>query len=219
MSMLKVCGNYLPVDLDLLQEVEDQIDHIGFIFTPVSKRWVSQEQVAKWMEEYPFLKEKAVGVFLNQELSEVEQMIQTTGIKHVQLHGEETPSFCEELKKRYLVSLWKVFSVEEGQINQDITPYASVIDHVLLDTKVKGISGGTGIQFDWSIIPPIYQKLSAYNLNLWIAGGISPDNITELLKEYPLDGVDLASGVEGRKGKDKEKLYQLIERMRHYAQR
>ncbi|WP_025026770.1 phosphoribosylanthranilate isomerase [Caldalkalibacillus mannanilyticus] len=214
MSKLKVCGNYLSSDLELLATVEEQIDYIGFIFTPVSKRMVRPELVEEWMKHYSFLQKKAVGVFLNQELEDVMSILQQTGIKYAQLHGEESPVYCQEIRERADVQIWKVFSVEDGKVAADLASYRSYIDHLLLDTKIKGVSGGTGVQFDWRIIPGIYEEVKKLNGSLWIAGGITPENVGHLLQEYPLDGIDLASGVEGENGKDREKLMNLLKGMK-----
>jgi phosphoribosylanthranilate isomerase len=224
MRKVKICGNHQDTDLQHLAAFQEKVHHIGFIFTKVSKRYVSPEQVAQWMKEYPFLQEKAVGVFLNQGIEEVKDIIRMTGIHTIQLHGQESATYVRELKEalknelkdRDQISIWKVLPVEEGQV-KEFRPYVEVIDALLLDTQVKGQSGGTGQRFDWSIIPEIKQSTSQHHIPLWIAGGITPDNVEELVSTYPLDGIDLASGVETNVAKDRDKIKALLEGVERYG--
>jgi phosphoribosylanthranilate isomerase len=216
MSKVKICGNFLDQDLKIIKKYQHDIDCIGFIFTRVSKRYVTPEQVAEWMKRYPFLREKAVGVFLNQSVEEIEAASALIGLKTVQLHGDEPPYVCQELRKRTKVKVWKVIAVDENGI-QDIDPYLPFIDALLLDTKVKGQTGGTGQTFDWKVIPTVLERTEKQNIPLWIAGGITPENVQELLSFSPIQGIDLASGVEGEKGKDLIKVQSLLEGVRKHA--
>ena len=113
--------------------------------------------MAKWLQNYPFLREKAVAVFLNQDLSEVTDILKETGIKSVQLHGQESIEYCYQLKAEYAMIegekllVWKVISVEDGQV-APFEKYLPFVDTILLDTKIKDAVGGTGQPFDWSVI-------------------------------------------------------------------
>jgi phosphoribosylanthranilate isomerase len=232
MHKVKICGNHHETDLQHLATFQDQVDHIGFIFTKVSKRYVSPQQVVQWMKTYPFLQKKAVGVFLNQEIEEVKDIIRMTGIKTIQLHGQESTSYVQELKRGLVtelknglnkntreidvVSIWKVLPVEQGRV-KGFQQYVEVVDALLLDTQVKGQSGGTGQRFDWSIIPDIKRLASQHHIPLWIAGGITPHNVEELVSTYPLDGIDLASGVETNGAKDRDKIKALVEGVGRYG--
>jgi phosphoribosylanthranilate isomerase len=212
---VKICGNCHETDLEHLAIFQEQVEYIGFIFTKVSKRYVSPQQVAQWMENYPFLQNKAVGVFLNQELEEVKDIILLTGIQTIQLHGQESTAYIQDLKTDP-ISIWKVLPVEQGKV-KDFQQYIEVVDALLLDTQVKGQSGGTGQRFDWSIIPEIKRMVSQRNTPLWIAGGITPENVGELVSTYPLDGIDLASGVETNGAKDREKIEALLKGVERYG--
>jgi phosphoribosylanthranilate isomerase len=214
MHKVKICGNHHETDLQHLATFEEHVDHIGFIFTTVSKRYVSPQQVTQWMEDYPFLQKKAVGVFLNQEIEEVKDIIRMTGIQMIQLHGQESAAYAQELKDG--ISIWKVLPVEQGKV-KDFKRYVGVVDALLLDTQVKGQSGGTGQRFDWSIIPEIKRMASQRNIPLWIAGGITPENVEELVSKYPLDGIDLASGVETNGAKDRDKIKALLRGVERYG--
>lgn len=210
MLKLKICGNHQQQDIDYLEAYQGEIDYIGFIFTKLSKRYVSPQQVAVWMNEYTFLQEKAVGVFLDQDCEEIEHVVKLTGIRTVQLHGQESPAICQEVKERCGVKLWKVIPMGQGE-GPDIEAYLTVTDAFLLDTQVKGESGGTGQCFDWSKIPLIKQQTEQSSIPLWIAGGITPANVKELITTYKIDGIDVASGVETYLAKDINKIKALIQ--------
>jgi phosphoribosylanthranilate isomerase len=216
MSKLKICGNYLEQDITILNRMGEQVEYIGFIFTPRSKRVVDIDTVANWIARYPDLRNKAVGVFLDQSIEEIAQVVQRTGIRQVQLHGDEAPLFCQNVRERCQVSVWKVISVEEGHISE-LEPYSGKINALLLDTKVKGQSGGTGIPFDWTLIPKVREFTDKNEIPLWVAGGITPTNIEELLSAYQVDGVDVASGVEAEQGKDEGLVKSLVEGVQRYA--
>lgn len=212
---LKICGNHQPSDLLLIKQYIDYIDYIGFIFTPMSKRYVSPQTVKLWLNTYPSLRSKAVAVFLNQELEEVKEILLQTGIDHVQLHGRESVDYCTELKedkalnKQNQLQIWKVIPVEEGKI-APFKEYLPIVDTILLDTKIKHVVGGTGQPFAWSVIPKVQQAVAEYGLPLLVAGGINPNNVAELLVAYEIDGIDVASGVEVDLVKDEQKLIKLI---------
>jgi phosphoribosylanthranilate isomerase len=212
MPLLKICGNHYQQDIDLISRYLSAIDYIGFIFTPISKRYVTPEQVAIWVRDYPFLKEKGVAVFLDQPLAEIKEVLNETGLQHVQLHGSESVQDCMVLRQEVGVSVWKVIAVQEGQTG-NWQPYAQAVNVLLLDTKVKGQSGGTGLTFDWRVITEMKKETQKLHIPLWVAGGISPDNVGQLISSYLPDGIDLAGGVEGPAGKDEKKLKNIIERI------
>lgn len=227
---IKICGNHSIEDIRIINELKSDIDDIGFIFTPESKRVVSPEQVNEWLETYPDLREKAVGVFLDQSPADITNIIQQTGIKRVQLHGDESPDYCYALKIDMQVKVWKVVHLVSDQVifNQELTiaPYLEYVDGILLDTKVDGRSGGTGQSFDWTVITPIkhFIELSTREgkgerpIPLMVAGGITSENVAELVKTYPIDGLDVASGVETNLRKDVQKIKALIKGVQKYEQ-
>lgn len=210
MLKLKICGNHQLQDIDYLKAYQEKIDFIGFIFTKQSKRYVSPQQVREWMSRYSFLQEKAVGVFLNQDREVIEHVVKLTGIRTVQLHGQETPLTCQEVKKSCGVKLWKVIPMVQGT-TPIVEEYLKVADALLLDTQVKGQSGGTGQAFDWKMIPTLKQQTEQVNIPLWIAGGLTSDNVTELIRTYRVDGIDVASGVETDLAKDKDKIKAFVQ--------
>lgn len=234
MVQIKICGNHHPEDIHVLDPFQASIDFVGFIFTTQSKRWVNPEKVKRWLEKHQWLKPKAVAVFLNQSLSEISDVINMTSMTVIQLHGNESPSFCEELLDRHpQLKLWKTISVPANEqrrgdgeeLHERMVPYLPLVDTILLDTKLPDRVGGTGQTFDWSVIPSVYHRISKYNQNsgghvkLFVAGGLSAQNVGQLLAQNPLDGIDLASGAEIEGLKNKERIEALLNEVNKHGNR
>ena len=253
---VKICGHHRDEDVEAIVPFLTAIDYVGFIFTPKSKRVVSADQVAVWLGKYPPLREKAVAVFLDQPEEEILETTALTGIARIQLHGKESPDYCRRLREKRRFEIWKVIAIDRKQrhrlpaaadaISKDLPitnsdqsslgSYLNVVDSILLDTKVKGRSGGTGVTFDWSVIPEIRHIMDQAErgidrhirgsgnasgeapLSLMIAGGITPDNVAELVRDFPIDGIDVSSGVETDFGKDGEKIKALLKGVHQHAQ-
>ncbi|MNI80653.1 N-(5'-phosphoribosyl)anthranilate isomerase [compost metagenome] len=139
----------------------------------------------------------------------------------IQLHGQETPAFCLEVKRAFpQVKVWKAISVASGgaadnpQGPQLVEHYAGAVDALLLDTYDPQGSGGSGRTFDWGQIPLYKQAAAGYGLPLFVAGGLHPDNVGELLADYQPDGVDVSSGVESDGTKDIIKMTSFVERVK-----
>lgn len=228
MPKLKICGNHTENDLRVLVEHVDDLDQVGFIFTRKSKRKADPVEIKAWLQAYPELAGKAVAVFLDQAPVEMAEILSYTGISIAQLHGRETLEEIKELRRLSPSAVWKVIPVDaamcalsmeslQEQIRQKLAHYRPTVDAFLLDTQVKGYSGGTGKTFDWSILPELFaqeRSLGTQGKPIWIAGGIGVHNLAELRKLEGLYGVDLASGAETEGQKDRGKLHKLIEGMR-----
>lgn len=225
MVRLKICGHRQKQDLAAILPYLRQIDHIGFIMTPQSKRYVSPQQVADWLREDTRLRTKAVAVCLDQGIGEVMEILSQTGISQVQLHGTESREYCERLRKLdpQLV-IWKAISLPSSGtenlgpnfrrlLEREIDQYLGAVDVLLLDTQVKRERGGTGQTFNWQLIhqaKEILIRRNAKDIPLFVAGGISPHNVGRLVNCYPVDGVDLASGVETEGQKDGFKIKAVL---------
>ncbi|GAA0360568.1 phosphoribosylanthranilate isomerase [Bacillus horti] len=110
----------------------------------------------------------------------------------------------------------QAFVQKVEQLQQDIQTWVNHVDAFLLDTQVKGSVGGTGMRFDWRILPLLadfIEQLSDKSKPLWIAGGVRPENVEELIQGYGIRGIDIASGAEVNGKKDALILKRLIERM------
>jgi phosphoribosylanthranilate isomerase len=141
----------------------------------------------------------------------------------IQLTGGETPDYLEKLKSRVGCPVWKsVHLPAVGEEGEDLQTVLGKIegfrqagcDLIILDTSDKkaGLYGGTGLQSDWSLAARVVEESP---LPIFLAGGINPDNVVRAVLEVRPKGVDLASGVEERKGKkSKEKLVRFFENLK-----
>lgn len=209
-TRIKMCGT-TSIE-DALKAVELGVDGLGFIFVESSPRFIEAEKARDITRSLPPFINK-VGVFVNEGATEIEEMVDYLGLDIVQLHGDESPELCDEIRRSLpSCSIIKAFRVGEHTREQDFTPYNDVVQGFLLDTYVKDKEGGTGDSFDWEIIPRLNLQLP-----FLLAGGLNPENITEALKllaPYGVYGVDVNSGVESSPGiKDHERLQKFIEKV------
>lgn len=179
--------------------VEFGASALGFIFAPESKRFNPPEN-RDWIRNLQVNLPK-VGVFTNQSVSEINKIAKFCNLDRIQYHGLINES---ELSK-FFVPFWQVLSPEK--IASGAIPDHPKIEFYLVDSSIKGKTGGTGIPFDWQILK---------NVNLpkpvIVAGGLSPENVLSLLSVYPADFIDLSSGVEQSSGiKDAGKMRTLFE--------
>lgn len=205
---VKICGVTRLEDARYISGL--MADRIGFIFTPESKRFIEPAKAGAIIEWLGGI--EPVGVFMNQSTDTIIRICTQTGIKSVQLHGQESPAQCEELSSYTLIktiSVSKDSTVEELQMVLD--SYHSVVDEFLFDTArvMDGVEqiGGTGIPFNWKVLRQLVISKP------WIlAGGISSVNIKEAWDELKPNGFDLSSRVEFEPGlKDFDLLDELFE--------
>lgn len=202
-KLIKVCG---MTDGDNIREVEALgIDMIGLIFFPRSPRYVSAKP------SYLPSQAKRVGVFVNASSDEILSKVDEFCLDYVQLHGDETPLFCESLglgKERII----KAFHISSSSDLVACEKYSGYSGLFLFDTK-SPLVGGSGQQFDWNI-------LASYSLKVpfLLSGGIGPDSTTELsLLEHPMfAGYDLNSRFEVGPGLKNVKLIEKF--LKEYEQ-
>lgn len=141
-----------------------------------------------------------VGVFVNATLEEIDAVVQGAGLSHVQLHGDEGPSFCTEVARRTGTKIIKASRVRSRADVQAAAAFHT--DLHLLDAYVEGVPGGTGETIDWNIVRG--QKLGA---PIILSGGLNPDNVAAAIAATRPFAVDAASGTESAPGvKDPAKL-------------
>ncbi|HEX6241336.1 MAG TPA: phosphoribosylanthranilate isomerase [Polyangiales bacterium] len=185
---------------DALTAVEAGADALGLNFWPSSARRVD-EGVAREIADALRDKTLLVGVFVDAPYAEIERLRTEVGLGCVQLHGEEPP----ELLARFLPHAYKAVRVR-GDVNTEVARFGG--EHILLDAYVKGMPGGTGATFDWSLAAAIAQRRK-----LTLAGGLTPDNVAEAVRTVRPYCVDTASGVESAPGvKDPALVRTFIER-------
>lgn len=187
------------------------VDIFGFIFYPPSPRFVNPADLSNLRKLTDTKKNKA-GVFVDSTADQIMEIIQLAGLTHVQLHGSESPGFCEKIKKTG-VSVNKAFRVDEQFDFVKTKPYQGAVDFLLFDTRAEK-PGGTGKKFNWQI-------LEKYKIDIpfFLSGGIGPADAESIInfKHSMLYGIDLNSGFEDEPGlKNFEKLKTFLYQFLNY---
>ncbi|WP_036482443.1 phosphoribosylanthranilate isomerase [Myxosarcina sp. GI1] len=186
---------------------------LGFICVERSPRYVRPQQIKAIVETLPPDVDK-IGVFANTASETILQTVLTAKLTSVQLHGHETPEYCDRLRQILPseIELIKAFRIKTAAILAELKPYLHRIDTILLDAYDPQMLGGTGKTLDW-------EDLEQFNPELpWLlAGGLTPENILDPLSRLNPDGIDLSSGVERSPGdKDLTKVTQLFEKLQAF---
>lgn len=211
MTRVKICGIKRPETLALLTELG--VDYVGLVFAP-SKRRVDA-RAAKELLESVVGHPPVVGVFVNPTLEELKEVLAQAPLSVIQLHGQETPEFCQAVQERFSLPVWKALAVGgEADAIREMACYEGIVDAFLFDTYDPNQAGGTGKRFSWEQIPALRNQCSP--LECVIAGGISCDNVSELVERYHPGVIDVSSGVETDGEKDADKIKTLVERVRVY---
>jgi phosphoribosylanthranilate isomerase len=173
MINIKVCG---ITQFKQLQQLEAlNVDYAGLIFYKDSPRYMGDKLSGKEIKGADFDLKK-VGVFVNPSYSDLLDAIDDYGLDIVQLHGNETPEMCEELSAE--VEVIKAFRIGDSSANIDeiVEPYDAVCDYYLFDTAgLKESFGGTGKQFDWSIL-----NKAKIEKPFFLSGGIGPNDAAKV---------------------------------------
>jgi len=203
---LKVCG---LTQLDQVRElISMDTDFLGFIFYEKSPRYVLNHLHAEDLSAIDH--QGKVGVFVNEDLHTITEIVQKANLNFIQLHGDENEIFIHELKEKLdsSVQLIKVIRIgSEKQevmrmIEKTINPQLSPVDYYLFDTDSKDF-GGTGKQFDWNVLNEFEIPVPYF-----LSGGISEDNVEHVknLKQQPF-ALDINSKFEINTGvKDVDKI-------------
>jgi len=219
----KICGLQ---DVEVLKSMINlPVDYIGVVFAK-SRRRIKPEQAADLREvlmDWKAGKRPGLaGVFVNPALEELEHIMNVAPLDVIQLHGQETPEFCRQVKQRWAAEVFKVFSFPKDGSGHDetdsavraLTPYEGTVDAVLLDTHDPKYGGGSGKTFAWERIPAYADWCKEHGVKLFVAGGLQPGNVEDLIRTYQPDGVDVSSGVETGGVKDIAKITAFVERVK-----
>ena len=203
MLKVKICG--ITNLEDALTAVGLGADALGFIFAP-SPRQIAPQKAHKIIRAVPpFV--KTVGVFVNETPATIREVMQHCGLDLIQLHGDESPAFCDELMP-YAIKALRIKDESSLQIGQT---YYGKIRALLLDTYSKEKAGGTGKTFDWELA----IKIKKQGTPIIISGGLAPANIVAAIHTIRPYAVDVNSGVEERPGKKSPTLIRdLMEKVR-----
>jgi len=206
MTLVKICG--ITNLEDALLSVKFGADMLGFNFYDKSPRYVTAETAKQIIDQLPQNIFK-VGVFVNETAERIAEVDELLGLNGIQLHGEESPEFVTKLKTMTASEVIKALRVSPDFRPEDIQKYDA--DAILLDAYSEKGRGGTGETFSWDIASELGKTVPT----LYLAGGLSPDNIADALLRVKPFAVDVCSGVESQAGlKDKVKLINFIEIVR-----
>jgi len=195
MIKVKICGITNIADAELA--VRLGADYLGFVFAP-SPRQVSPQEAAAILDELAYLRlrdaVKVVGVFVNEGEDVLKEIIWQTGIDQVQLHGDEDPQTVNS----YTFSWYKALRVASPG---DVTSRSWQCPRLLIDTRIEGLYGGTGQTVPLDLARRARDRIKESGQEFFLAGGITPDNVSRLITAVQPDGIDVSSGIEETKGK------------------
>lgn len=197
MIKVKICG--ITNKEDALYAVGCGADALGFIFYEKSPRYIEPDNAKTIIAALPpFV--TTVGVFVNKDFNDIRDITLLTGVTVVQLHGDESPSYCNLVEGKLI----KAIRVKNDSSIEGLKKYD--VDTFLLDSFDKNSFGGSGLTFDWKLA----EKAKQYG-KIILAGGLTPDNVEEAVKKVAPYGVDVNSGVEKKPGiKNKNKVKEFI---------
>ena len=185
-TRVKICGLTRTQDVDAA--VEAGADALGLVFTPRSKRFVDVEAARELVARIPAFVCR-VGLFMDQDASEVEAVLREVPLSLLQFHGRENGRYCAQFGLPYIKAL-DVAGASSPGLGEAYAQAAAL----LLDSHEPGAPGGTGKTFDWASIPRLPKPLV-------LAGGLTPENVRRAVKQVNPWAVDVSSGVEDSPGR------------------
>ncbi|WP_173917253.1 phosphoribosylanthranilate isomerase [Halobacillus sp. Marseille-Q1614] len=210
--VVKLCGNRSAADVE--KSASSNASHLGFIFVRGTKRYVRPERVRQWIRTTR-PKQKLVGVFVNPSVELLEEVLSFISLDVIQLHGSETVSEILQIKASFNLPVWKVIK-HHGDAFKEMEVFKGVADGYVVDSKVRGAHGGTGVSFDWSTVEEYSRIANEQNVPCLIAGGITPENVGELLEHEP-EGIDISSGIETNEQKDIYKIQSILKEVNQHV--
>jgi len=202
MAKVKICG-ITNLD-DALAAIDAGADALGFNFFEQSPRHIAPDTAREIIRELPDGISK-IGVFVNKGVDSVIDIASTVSLDAIQLHGDEPSDYVDDLIDRCSFEVIKAFRVADGFVAEETTGYK--VEGILLDGFAVNARGGTGATFDWEVA----KRVRALVSRLWLAGGLSPDNVRAAILDVKPYGVDACSSLESGPGvKDHEKLRNFI---------
>ena len=202
--LIKICGITRSQEIKALNIIKP--DYIGFVFAE-SKRKVTKEEANNLYKELD-KGINVVGVFRNNSIVYIEEVLEYAPLDVIQLHGDEDNNLIDRLVERHSCEVWKAVTIKSSKDMSLARDYH--VDTLLLD----GSNPGSGKVFPWEFLKGI-----EINKRIFLAGGINEGNVLEGIDLVNPDGIDVSSGVEviddeGNRIKDKSKIERLIRKVR-----
>lgn len=199
MTRVKFCGLTRRCDIEAASELKP--DYIGFIFASGSSRYIDPRKASELRKQLSF-DISAVGVFVNEDIFAVADLLNSGTIDIAQLHGSENENYIQKLRTLTEKPIIKAFRINSST---DIESAKSCCaDYVLLDSG----SGGTGAVFDWELVKEL-------NRPYFLAGGLTVDNVGLAIKTLNPFAVDVSSGIETNGLKDRDKMKKFIDAVKN----
>ncbi len=204
MTKIKICGLMRDCDVDYVNEACP--DYVGFVFAH-TRREITAEDARRFRDRLA-AGIQAVGVFVDEEREKVAWLLQEGIIHTAQLHGQEDAAYVEWLKARTGCEIIKALHPERGTGTDCYEDYVKAgVDYFLFDSSTPALAGGTGKTFDWKLVPE-------GKLPFFLAGGLHAGNVDEAIRTVMPYGVDISSGVETDGKKDRDKILEIVRKIR-----
>tara|TARA_R110002124_G_scaffold149220_1_gene315217 strand:- start:383029 stop:383709 length:681 start_codon:yes stop_codon:yes gene_type:complete len=199
-TAVKICG--ITDKENLLATINAGADFIGLVFYPASPRHIDQSDARRLLAAIPqelLSAVRIVGLFVNPTDADLCEGNIVDMLDMIQLHGDESPARCAEIKQKTNALIMKAFPISTTHDLAQISAYEPVCDWLLFDAKPMSdktknkdiVPGGNGLRFDWTILSG--QKFTKPYM---LAGGLTPDNVQTAIQLLHPDAVDVSSGVE-----------------------
>ena len=196
---IKICGVSDNYSMSIVSNMN--VDFVGLVFFEKSPRNVSIEK-AKSLLKYLSNTTKVVALTVNATDQFLSSIVTNLSPDYLQLHGEESPYRCFEIKKKFKTKIIKAISAKSyRKLNFEIHKYKFITDKIIIDSPKSYLPGGNGKTFNWKFL-----KKEKKNINWLLAGGINLSNVSKAIKITKTKGLDISSGVEISKGVKSPKL-------------
>ncbi|WP_397544284.1 phosphoribosylanthranilate isomerase [Roseovarius salis] len=211
---VKICGLTDPADIPAA--ILAGADYLGFVFFPRSPRHLDIETAGLMAASVPEGVAK-VALTVDADDATLDLLTSSVPLDFLQLHGKETPARVSEIKARYGLRVMKAVGISSREDLSQIDFYAKVADQILVDAKPPADAdrpGGNAQAFDWSLIAG-----RRWPVPWMLAGGLTPDNVADAIRQTGARQVDVSSGVESAPGeKDPDLMRSFIENARGECQ-
>ena len=188
---IKVCG------LNTIKELKYATEYgacwYGMIFVKNTPRYLTYRQAENLINNTPPNIEP-IAVTINPSYSKIKKLIEL-GFKYIQLHGDESTTFCLNLKNEYKLKIIKAISIRSLKDIEHVNNFRNIVTWVLFDYKDDLLAGGTGKSFNWNLLAN-----KSLNFNWILSGGLDYNNVDKAIKKTGAKAVDVSSGLEIKKG-------------------
>ena len=190
---IKICG--INDKNSMLTAIDAEADYIGLVFYEKSPRNI-ELVTAESLTTFRNKKSKIVALTVDAKDEFINEIKQKIAPDYFQLHGNETPARCKEIKSKFNTPIIKGLGIrDKTNLEENTKSFENICDMMILDAPSSNLPGGNGKQFDWDILKGYSSKTK------WmLAGGLNLTNVEYAIKSTNAPGIDVSSGVEVSKG-------------------